>query len=62
MKYNITYEPEISNDNNSLKRTILRQLKSDLSGIFEKYYLHEKSKRKNMFRNKSWRNRISSYV
>ena len=39
MKYNITYEPEISNDNNSLKRTILRQLKSDLSGIFEKYYL-----------------------
>ena len=38
MKYNISYEPEITNDN-SLKRTILRQLKSDLSGIFEKYYL-----------------------
>ena len=38
MKYNISYEPDISNEN-TLKRIILRQLKSDLSGIFEKYYL-----------------------
>lgn len=38
MKYNITYEPDISNEN-TLKRIILRQLKNDLSGIFEKYYL-----------------------
>ena len=38
MKYNITYDPEISEDNNSLKKIIIRQLKEDLSGIFEKYY------------------------
>ena len=39
MKYNISYEPEISEDNNSTKRIILRQIKEDLNGIFEKYYL-----------------------
>ena len=38
MKYNITYEPEIPPDNNSTKRTIIRKLKEDLNGIFEKYY------------------------
>ena len=38
MKYNISYEPEIPEDNNSLKRNIFRKLKEDLSGIFEKYY------------------------
>ena len=38
MKYNISYDPEIPEDNKSTKRTIIRQLKTDLSGIFEKYY------------------------
>ena len=38
MKYNVSYEPEIPDDNNSLKRNIFRKLKEDLSGIFEKYY------------------------
>ena len=38
MKYNITFEPLIPEENNSIKRVILRQLKDDLSGIFEKYY------------------------
>ena len=38
MKYNISYEPEIPDDNNSLKRNIFRKLKEDLGGIFEKYY------------------------
>lgn len=38
MKYNITYEPEIKEEKNSIKRTIIRKLKEDLNGIFEKYY------------------------
>jgi hypothetical protein len=39
MKYNISYDPEISEENNSMKKIILRQIKEDLNGIFEKYYL-----------------------
>ena len=39
MKYNISYDPEISEDNISTKKIILRQIKEDLSGMFEKYYL-----------------------
>ena len=39
MKYNISYEPEITEENISTKRIVLRQIKEDLSGIFEKYYL-----------------------
>ena len=38
MKYNVSYEPEIKDDNNSTKRAIFRKLKEDLNGIFEKYY------------------------
>lgn len=37
-QYAIHYEPPIAEDNYPLKRKILRQLKSDLSGIFEKYF------------------------
>ena len=42
MLYNITFEPEIKDEkeNNSLKKKILRQLKEDLVGIFEKYFLY----------------------
>ena len=40
MIYNILFEPEIKDDNNSLKKKILRQLKEDLVGIFEKYFLY----------------------
>ena len=39
MKYNISYEPEIPEDNNSMKKIVLRQIKEDLNGVFEKYYL-----------------------
>ena len=39
MKYNISYDPEIPEDNSSMKKIILRQIKEDLSGIFEKFYL-----------------------
>ena len=35
MKYSIKYIPEISDENFSLKRIILRKLKDDLNGIFE---------------------------
>ena len=38
MKYNVSYEPEIKEENNSTKRAIFRKLKEDLNGIFEKYY------------------------
>ena len=38
MKYSIKYIPEISDESFSLKRIILRKLKDDLNGIFEKYY------------------------
>ena len=38
MKYNITFDPLIPDEKSSIKRIILRQLKDDLSGIFEKYY------------------------
>ena len=35
MQYSISYYPEIKEDNNSLKRSILRQLKTDFNGIFD---------------------------
>ena len=44
MTYNISFIPEINTENEkeniSLKRKILRQLKEDLTGIFEKYFLY----------------------
>ena len=38
MQYSIQYEPLIADDNYPLKRTLIRQLKEDLEGIFEKYF------------------------
>ncbi len=38
MQYSISYEPVIAEDNYPLKRTIIRQLKEDLEGNFEKYF------------------------
>ena len=38
MQYSIQYEPPISEDNYPLKRTIIRQLREDLEGNFEKYF------------------------
>ena len=38
MQYSIHYEPLIAEDNYPLKRTLIRQLKDDLEGIFEKYF------------------------
>ena len=38
MQYSIQYEPLIAEDNYPLKRLIIRQLKEDLEGIFEKYF------------------------
>ena len=38
MQYSIHYEPVIAEDNYPLKRTLIRQLKNDLEGIFEKYF------------------------
>ena len=38
MQYSIQYEPVIAEDNYPLKRTIIRQLKEDLEGNFEKYF------------------------
>ena len=38
MQYSIQYEPAIAEDNYPLKRLIIRQLKEDLEGIFEKYF------------------------
>ena len=46
MTYEISFIPEITNEknnekeNNLLKKKILRQLKEDLLGIFEKYFLY----------------------
>ena len=37
-QYAIHYEPIIADDNYPLKRKILRQLKSDLQGTFEKFF------------------------
>ena len=41
MTYEISFIPEINNEkeNNILKKKILRQLKEDLTGIFENYFL-----------------------
>ena len=41
MIYEISFIPEINNEkeNNTLKKKILRQLKEDLTGIFENYFL-----------------------
>ena len=38
MQYSIQFEPLIAEDNYPLKRTIIRQLKEDLEGNFEKYF------------------------
>ena len=38
MQYSIHYEPVSAEDNYPLKRTLIRQLKNDLEGIFEKYF------------------------
>ena len=38
MQYSIHYEPLIADDNYPLKRTLIRELKDDLEGIFEKYF------------------------
>ena len=44
MTYDISFIPEINQEkekeNNLIKKRILRQLKEDLSGIFEKYFLY----------------------
>ena len=38
MQYSIRYEPLIAEDNYPLKRALIKQLKGDLEGVFEKYF------------------------
>ena len=38
MQYSMSFDPVIAEDNYPLKKTIIRQLKEDIEGNFEKYF------------------------